>query len=507
MPRPVHWPNPIILPDGLDDTGAPDALVCPITQELMREPALVTTSGRTYERSAIDRWIREHGTDPLQRSNSLRLEDLAPNLAVRQMVEEFARERNGGSLPPQIPREPAPAPAPAPAPRRRAPSSAARDSAPAPAPAPPPAPAREANPPLSRPFADEDDPLETGQIRVLGLWRKPDDPNPPDGRFFRFDAARVGAMIRRRFGPAVSDASASDSDSDSASAWITRGRPAGRAGTHVKDGNGAVLRCVNARTGKTSGVLLWDVGAADSSGAGVGCWNPSDYAAADDFRVGDVLGFPDLAGPALDAAPVQRVLFNTGTGWNLAGTHLAFGRCGVVGDWWRTLEAEFRMDEETVVAGVYTDAPSELPMVVYHLAEGEGERWVEARTRATEGQGRAVVIEPAVKTRAVRVAWETTDLHKTGGLSSARSGGGVHAHILATTTERPGGGVTAAAAAGAAAAARAARAEPPPAPPIVRTAPAPAPTADAEPDWWSPRAPVGEETRAPGQPQNNLPHV
>lgn len=95
MPRPVHWPNPIILPDGLDDTGAPDALVCPITQELMREPCLVTTSGRTYERDAINRWIREHGTDPLQRSNSLRLEDLAPNLAVRQMVEEFARERNG----------------------------------------------------------------------------------------------------------------------------------------------------------------------------------------------------------------------------------------------------------------------------------------------------------------------------------------------------------------------------------------------------------------------------
>ena len=113
MPRPVHWPNPIILPDGLDDTGAPDALVCPITQELMREPCLVTTSGRTYERDAINRWIREHGTDPLQRSNSLRLEDLAPNLAVRQMVEEFARERNGGSLPSRIPREPAPAPAPA----------------------------------------------------------------------------------------------------------------------------------------------------------------------------------------------------------------------------------------------------------------------------------------------------------------------------------------------------------------------------------------------------------
>ena len=488
MPRPVHWPNPIILPDCLDDTGAPDALVCPITQELMREPCLVTTSGRTYERDAINRWIREHGTDPLQRSNSLRLEDLAPNLAVRQMVEEFARERNGGSLPSQIPREPAPASAPA---------SAPAPPAPAP-PAPPPAPAREAIPPLPRPFADEDDPLETGQIRVLGLWRAPDDPDPPDGRFFRFDAARVGAMIRRRFGPASDDGSGSDASS--ASSWITRGRPAGRAGTHVKDGDGAVLRCVNARTGKTSGVLLWDVGAAGASGAGVGCWNPSEYAAADDFRVGDVLDFPDLAGPPLDLAPVQRVTFNTGTGWNLAGPHLAFGRCGVVGDWWRTLEAEFRMDEETRVVGVYTDAPSELPVAVYHLAEGEEERWVEARTRETATRGRVVVIEPAVKTRGVRVAWETTDLHKTGGLSTARSGGGVHAHILATTADRDEGGVMAAAA-------RGARAAPPAAPSTVRTAPAGAATAEPGTGWWSPRATVGEETRAPGQPQNNLPHV
>ena len=283
-------------------------------------------------------------------------------------------------------------------------------------------------------------------------------------------------MIRRRFGPASDDGSGSDASS--ASSWITRGRPAGRAGTHVKDGDGAVLRCVNARTGKTSGVLLWDVGAAGASGAGVGCWNPSEYAAADDFRVGDVLDFPDLAAPPLDLAPVQRVTFNTGTGWNLAGPHLAFGRCGVVGDWWRTLEAEFRMDEETRVVGVYTDAPSELPVAVYHLAEGEEERWVEARTRETATRGRVVVIEPAVKTRGVRVAWETTDLHKTGGLSTARSGGGVHAHILATTADRDEGGVMTAAA-------RGARAAPPAAPSTVRTAPAGAATAEPGTGWRS----------------------
>ena len=65
------------------------------------------------------------------------------------------------------------------------------------------------------------------------------------------------------------------------------------------------------------------------------------------------------------------------------------------------------MDEETRVVGVYTDAPSELPVAVYHLTEGEEERWVEARTRETATRGRVVAIEPAVKTRGVRVAWET----------------------------------------------------------------------------------------------------
>ena len=91
--RTVRWPNPVILPDGLDDADAPDALVCPITQELMTEPALVVTSGRTYQRGALLRWVREHGTDPLQRNASLRESDLAPNLAVRQMVEDYARAR------------------------------------------------------------------------------------------------------------------------------------------------------------------------------------------------------------------------------------------------------------------------------------------------------------------------------------------------------------------------------------------------------------------------------
>ena len=71
----------------------------------------------------------------------------------------------------------------------------------------------------------------------------------------------------------------------------------------------------------------------------------------------------------------------------------------------------------------------------------------------------------------------------------------MHAHILATAADETS------------APARGARAAPPAAPSTVRTAPAGAATAEPGTGWWSPRATVGEETRAPGQPQNNLPHV
>ena len=45
----------------------PDHLLCPITHEMFRDPVMVMESGHTYEREAIERHFREHGTDPLTR--------------------------------------------------------------------------------------------------------------------------------------------------------------------------------------------------------------------------------------------------------------------------------------------------------------------------------------------------------------------------------------------------------------------------------------------------------
>ena len=441
MPPPSRWPAPILLPDGLDDCDAPDALVCPITQELMTEPALVTTSGRTFQRDAITRWVNEHGTDPLRRNEPLTVRDLAPNLAVRQMVEQWAREQNGGTLPPQ-PTEPGPVRA------EREPPEPESNSGPE---------QRElreedlffpdrmAQQPLTN-LPDEHDPVESGTLRVLGTWNRPGTPLGVDGKFFRFDAERVGRMIENRFGTvyAWNPQWSSVPQEQRHVCFVGSRLPPPTDRGNVKNGSGAVLRCVNMRTGKSDAVCLFDVGAdGTQSIGGVGGWNPFDYAAEDDFRLGDVLLLPDLvttvtAGEANFRTLVpSEITKNTGTGWNLDGVNCLFGKCGVVGDWWKELELEFTFASDTLVAGIYTDAPvDDTPVDVYVLERAE---WRKIRTRrvssnSVQGASTFVFVDKPRMTKKIRARWESTDLHKLGGLSTARSGGGVHAHPVGPPT-------------------------------------------------------------------------
>ncbi len=39
-------------------------VICPITKRIMNDPVILCNSGLSYERSAIEKWIREHNTDP-----------------------------------------------------------------------------------------------------------------------------------------------------------------------------------------------------------------------------------------------------------------------------------------------------------------------------------------------------------------------------------------------------------------------------------------------------------
>ena len=68
----------------------PGHLMCPITHEMFRDPVVLVESGHTYEREAIERCLREHGTDPLTRDRI----GAAPvtNRAMRNAVEAWLNE-------------------------------------------------------------------------------------------------------------------------------------------------------------------------------------------------------------------------------------------------------------------------------------------------------------------------------------------------------------------------------------------------------------------------------
>ena len=82
-----------------------DSLICPITQEVFRDPVLAE-DGRLYERAAITRWINEHGTSPFTRQ-VLDVNRLEPDHEVRQIAEQrrrlsvsYNRESDQIQLPP-----------------------------------------------------------------------------------------------------------------------------------------------------------------------------------------------------------------------------------------------------------------------------------------------------------------------------------------------------------------------------------------------------------------------
>ena len=64
-----------------------DALLCPITLELFRDP-VVAQDGHTYERKAIEEWVQKNGTSPIT-NQQISLENLVPNYAVKKMVDHF----------------------------------------------------------------------------------------------------------------------------------------------------------------------------------------------------------------------------------------------------------------------------------------------------------------------------------------------------------------------------------------------------------------------------------
>lgn len=77
--------------DAKADADVPDSFLCPLTQEVMREP-VVDPEGNTYERSAIEAWLEKNNTSPITRK-TLRREELVPNRALRDVIAEHYKSK------------------------------------------------------------------------------------------------------------------------------------------------------------------------------------------------------------------------------------------------------------------------------------------------------------------------------------------------------------------------------------------------------------------------------
>jgi len=87
-----------------------EAFNCPITQQIMKDP-VVDSEGNTYERAAIIDWLTNHNDSPITR-NPLHIEDLKPNRALRDSIEEYLKAQNQPQAPQQVPQQvPQPIPA------------------------------------------------------------------------------------------------------------------------------------------------------------------------------------------------------------------------------------------------------------------------------------------------------------------------------------------------------------------------------------------------------------
>ena len=70
----------------------PEVYLCPITQDIMRDP-VVDNEGISYERSAITQWLKKSNTSPISRKN-LKNSDLSANLALKSLIEEWISNNN-----------------------------------------------------------------------------------------------------------------------------------------------------------------------------------------------------------------------------------------------------------------------------------------------------------------------------------------------------------------------------------------------------------------------------
>ena len=77
------------------DDDEPADYVCPITHEVMSDP-VVTADGQSYERNAIEQWLRHSTLSPLTNEPLAHL-NLTPNMALRRLIREWIAQREAAN--------------------------------------------------------------------------------------------------------------------------------------------------------------------------------------------------------------------------------------------------------------------------------------------------------------------------------------------------------------------------------------------------------------------------
>eukprot|EP00899_Mesostigma_viride_P018052 jgi/Mesvir1/26248/Mv05726-RA.1 len=96
-PPEVHAPPPLELPphESLCDVDIPEPFLCPISHGLMVDP-VVAPSGVTYDRECIQQWLNHRQHEPVSKQY-LRARWLVPNLALREMIQQWVRQLPGSA--------------------------------------------------------------------------------------------------------------------------------------------------------------------------------------------------------------------------------------------------------------------------------------------------------------------------------------------------------------------------------------------------------------------------
>jgi hypothetical protein len=68
----------------------PKQFLCPIKLEIMKEP-VSTIDGHTYERAAIELWLKKKNTSPVT-NETLASKQLIPNHQLKSLITEFIVE-------------------------------------------------------------------------------------------------------------------------------------------------------------------------------------------------------------------------------------------------------------------------------------------------------------------------------------------------------------------------------------------------------------------------------